>query len=108
MFEIVQEQQDVSVSKVSPKTLQRWAIRVIEHAQCLGDCIQDEPRIVHGCKIYEHCAVVKLRSDARGQLDCEPCLADTWGTRDCDQPHVTAQNEILRRLQVLFATDQWV
>ena len=106
LFEIIQEQQDVSASKVPLETLQRGAIRVIEHAQCPGDGIHDERRIAHGCEIHEHCAIVKLRSNPGGQLDCKPCLADTWGTRDCDEPDVTVQNEVLSRLQVLLATDQ--
>lgn len=88
---------DVSVSKVPLETLQRWAPRVIEHAQRMSDWIQDEPWIAHGRKIYEHCAVIKLRSNAGGQLDCEPCLAHPRRTRDCDEPHVAAQNEVLRR-----------
>ena len=42
VFQVVQEKQEVSVSEESLEALQRRAIGMVDHAQRLGDRIQDE------------------------------------------------------------------
>jgi hypothetical protein len=106
VFQIVQEQQKVSVCQGSPEALQLRAVGMLDYAQRLGDRIQDEPRIANRGQIYEHHAIVKLRGHGAGQFDCEPRLADPRRTRDGDKPHVAAHDDRQTLFQVLRATNQ--
>src|SRR3990170_2986423 len=108
VFQVVQEKQEVSVSEESLEAFQRREIGMVDHAQRLGDRIQDETWIAHGGQIHEYQAIVKFRGNGGGQLHREPCLADPWRTRDGDKPHVAAQDKRLRHLQVPLATHQRV
>ena len=82
VFQVVQEKQQVSVSQMSLEALQRRLIRVVDHAERLGDRIQDETRIAHGSQIYKHHAIIKFGSNGGGQLDRESCLTHTRRTND--------------------------
>jgi hypothetical protein len=107
MLGVVEHEQELPGTQERGQGLERL-VAVLLNCKSAHDRAENDRGIAQRRQLDERGAVRKRRRGGVGSLEREPGLAGAPGTRQDEQPHVLAQEELAQLNELAFATEQRV
>ncbi|GHO90551.1 hypothetical protein KSF_005990 [Reticulibacter mediterranei] len=107
LLEVIEHQQHTSRVKMLTEQIDPGLLCGLRHAKSLSEKAGNESWIAQGGTIEETDAISKSLSKCRCHSQCQTGFANTSGSCEGEQADLAAQELLVDRAQLVFASDEW-